>query len=94
MFFNGSRYLRIKEAQVPGPDGAPRTIKRVRPLARLREAFTQKVKQGDRLDLLAFSVYRASRKWWLIADANPQVLHPDELLAPGRVLNVPRDEAR
>jgi len=94
VFFDGSRYLRVKQLRVPGPDGTLRSIIRVRPLARLRDALTHKVKEGDRVDLLAFNAYRASRRWWLLADANPEALHPDELLVPGRVLRVPRDEAR
>jgi len=94
MFFDGSRYLRVKDMSVEAPDGTARTIKRVRPLARLREALTYKVKEGDRLDLLAFTFFHSSRRWWTIADANPHVLHPDELLKPGTVLRVPKNEAR
>jgi len=37
--------------------------------------------------------YRNPRKWWLIADANPQFLSPEELLVPGQVIFVPRDTA-
>jgi len=47
------------------------------------------VKQGDRLDLLANRFYRDSRLWWLIAEANPDYLYPDDLLEPGRQIIIP-----
>lgn len=91
MFFDGSRYLRVKDFTVPGPDGRPVKVKRAR-VADLPEAsFVYQAKEGDRLDLLAFRFYRTPRKWWLIADANPEVLYPDELLRPGRRLVIPPD---
>ena len=91
MFFDGSRYLRVLDATVT--DGIGRTV----PLKRLREtvvteiALTYQVRIGDRLDALAFKFYRDARKWWLIADANPDVLTLEQLLEPGRLLRIPRD---
>jgi len=52
------------------------------------------VKEGDRLDLLAYRFYRSARKWWLIADANPDHMHPDELLVPGSRIVIPPDLSR
>ena len=46
------------------------------------------VKQGDRFDILAFTAYGDAEFWWVIADANPQVLYPDDLM-PGSVLKIP-----
>ncbi|MFN7887624.1 MAG: hypothetical protein ACK5OR_02410, partial [Betaproteobacteria bacterium] len=51
------------------------------------------VKQGDPLDLLAWRFFRNPRKWWLIADANLDLLAPDQLLQPGLLLTIPKDRA-
>ncbi len=91
MFFDGSRYLGVGEYTVRGPDGRPVTVKRTRPIAVTEGTFTYRVKEGDRLDLLAWKFYRTPRKWWLICDANPGLLYPDALLRPGQVLAIPKD---
>ena len=93
MLFEGSRYLRVKDQAVPAPDGRPVQVKRVRPLEVPEGSFEYVAKEGDRLDLLAFRFYRTPRKWWLICDANPGVLYPDELLRPGQRIVVPPDRA-
>lgn len=91
MFFDGSRYLRVLDATLT--DGPHRSV----PVKRTREpvptdlALTYQVRAGDRLDALAFKFYRDARKWWLIADANPDVLTLEQLLEPGRLLRIPRD---
>ena len=46
------------------------------------------VKQGDRFDSMAFEAYGDAEFWWVIADANPQIFYPDDLM-PGSVLNIP-----
>lgn len=91
MFFDGSRYLKVKEYTAPDPSGRPAKVKRLRPNEAAPGTFTYRVKQGDRLDLLAFKFYRTPRKWWLICDANPGHLYPDDLLEPGELLIIPRD---
>jgi nucleoid-associated protein YgaU len=93
MFFDGSRYLRVKDWTVAGPDGRPVKVKRLRTPAETPGSFQYEVKEGDRLDLLAYRFYRASRKWWLICDANPDLMHPLELLTPGRRIVIPPDRA-
>ena len=93
MFFDGSRYLRVGEYALKDGEQTPRTLKRVREPPSLEAAHQYQVREGDRLDLLATKFYRNPRKWWLIADANPQYLSPDELLVPGQVILVPRDVA-
>lgn len=93
MLFDGSRYLRVADVTVEAPDGTPRTLKAAREPLPTQVALTYQVREGDRLDLLAWKFYRNPRKWWLIADANPDCLSPEELLVPGRILNIPRDQA-
>ena len=45
---------------------------------------------GDRLDLLAKSIYKDERLWWIIAIANPDTVRRDSLsLKAGIELRVP-----
>lgn len=92
MFFDGSRYLRVADYTLEAGDGTPRKLKATREPVATEIALTYQVREGDRLDLLAYKFYRNPRKWWLIADANPDCLAPDQLLAPGRVLTIPKDK--
>ena len=89
MFFNNSRYLNVRDYTVAGPTGAPVTVKRARPFAARDGTFQYTVKQGDRLDLLANTFYRDPRLWWMIAEANPDLMYPDDLLEPGLILTIP-----
>lgn len=93
MFFDGSRYLKVKEHQVVDPGNGDRqvTVKRSRGLSETDFGFEYVVQPGDRLDLLAFRFYRTPRKWWLICDANPDLMYPDDLLEPGRKIVIPKD---
>jgi nucleoid-associated protein YgaU len=91
MFFDGSRYLRVKEYAVRGPDGRLVKVKRTRLTPLTEGTFLYEVKQGDRLDLLAYRFYRSARKWWLICDANPRFMRPQALLTPGELLIIPPD---
>lgn len=93
MFFEGSRYLKVKEYTVVDRRGRPVKVKRARPTPRLGGSFVYQVKAGDRLDLLAHKFYRNPRKWWLICDANPELVAPSDGLRPGQLLVIPRDQA-
>ena len=93
MFFDGSRYLRVAEYSLLDGQGNARTLKRTREPRLLEAAHEYQVREGDRLDLLAMKFYRNPRKWWLIADANPQILSPEDLLVPGLLIFIPRDSA-
>jgi nucleoid-associated protein YgaU len=46
---------------------------------------------GERLDHLAARFYGDPRRYWLILDANPEILDPFDLLVPGRRIRIPRD---
>jgi nucleoid-associated protein YgaU len=89
VFFSNSRYLKVKNYTVQDSAGRPVTVKRARPFAQRSGDFRYQVKQGDRLDLLANRFYRDPRMWWLISDANPDLLYPDDLLEPGTYLIIP-----
>jgi nucleoid-associated protein YgaU len=89
VFFSESRYLSVDEYVVQDAQGRAVKVKRTRPTLDLTGSFQYTVKLGDRLDLLAQQFYRSPRKWWLICDANPGLMYPDDLLQPGRVLTIP-----
>lgn len=93
MFFDGSRYQRVLEALFTDGTGRSTSLKRTREPAATDFAIVYMVREGDRLDRLAQRFFHDPRKWWLIADANPDVLAPDQLLVPGRTLNIPRDRS-
>lgn len=92
-FFEGSRYLRVREYTVLDDRGREVRVKRARLPEPVQPALTYQVRQGDRPDLLAHRFFRTPRKWWLLCDANPEIMHPDQLLEPGRVIRIPRDRA-
>jgi nucleoid-associated protein YgaU len=89
MFFSNSRYLKVRDYTVRDAAGRSVTVKRARPFTARSGNFLYQVKQGDRLDLLANTFYRDPRLWWRIAEANPDVMYPDDLLEPGRQLVIP-----
>ena len=91
MFFDGSRYARVPDAVFTDDDGRSAQLKRTREPALTELALVYQVRTGDRLDALAVKFYRDPRKWWLIADANTDVLALEQLLEPGRMLNIPKD---
>jgi nucleoid-associated protein YgaU len=91
MFFEGSRYRRTADAAFTDGDGRTATLKATRTPVPTELALVYQVREGDRLDLLAWRFFHDPRKWWLIADANPDVLDPAELLQPGRSIRIPRD---
>ena len=45
-------------------------------------------KMGDQIEYLAYSAYGDEQAWWLIADANPEILLW-EGLTPGVTIRVP-----
>ena len=91
MFFDGSRYLRVADATFTDCGGRVLPLKATRESVATDGALSYQVRAGDRLDTLANKFYRDPRKWWLIADANPDVLALEQLLEPGRLLRIPRD---
>jgi phage tail protein X len=93
MFFDGSRYLRVKDYTVTDARGRQVKVKRPRPQALVTGSFLYQVKEGDRLDLLAQKFYHNPRKWWLICDANPGLMYPDDYLRSGLTLVIPKDQA-
>jgi hypothetical protein len=46
--------------------------------------------EGDRMETLAYRTYGDPQLWWLIADANPEIFHPEDDLVPGSLLRIPQ----
>lgn len=58
------------------------------PDQRLISFSTYTWKLGDQIEYLAYSVYGDEQAWWIIADANPEILFWDNL-APGTNVRLP-----
>jgi nucleoid-associated protein YgaU len=91
MVFNGSRYARTPVMSPGNADGTTPRVLGLRPVPRTPGALTYSVLEGERLDQLANRFYSDPRKYWLILDANPDVLNPFELLQHGRAIRIPRN---
>jgi hypothetical protein len=89
MFFRGSRYEPVPEAELTTPEGRTIRYKRVRFIPDTPGSLAQRVNQGDRLDLIAYRTYKDPEQFWRICDANLAML-PEELVEePGRRLLIP-----
>jgi hypothetical protein len=92
MFFKGSRYEKVGDAQYTDAHGRVIRYKRMRFIPDTPARFNHLVTQGERPDLLAFRYYRDSLKFWRIADANEDVMQAEALTAePGRRILIPPD---
>src|SRR5262249_5322347 len=80
MFIKGSRYRSLPESSPVDANGERLRGKDLRLIPDTPGQFLHTVRQGDRLDLLAFKYYDDATKWWQIADANPQEPLPSDLL--------------
>jgi nucleoid-associated protein YgaU len=91
MVFKGSRYASTPVFSLKTDNRTTPRVLGQRPVPPAPGAFTYTVMEGDRLDQLANRFYSDPRKYWLILDANPEVLNPFELLEPGRQIRIPRN---
>lgn len=91
MFFKGSRYEKVEDAQYIDPQGHTISYKKIRFIPETSARFNHLVMQGERLDLLSFRYYRDPLKFWHIADAS-NVMQAEELTSqPGVRILVPPD---
>jgi len=92
MFFKGSRYEKVEEAELTNAGGRVVRYKKVRFITDPQPQGAHRVEQGDRLDLISYSYFQDPERFWRIADAN-RGLWPDDLLEePGRLILVPATE--
>ena len=97
MFFRGSRYEGVPEAELPTGDagGEGRTIryKRIRFIpdtgGTTAGTVPYRVQPDDRPDLVAYKTAGDPELFWRLCDAN-RVMRPDALTeAPGRLIRIP-----
>jgi hypothetical protein len=80
MFSRSSRYQKLPDIVTTDSQGRTLPSKTLRLLPQVSGTFRHTVEEVDRLDHLAFKYYQQPRKWWLISDANPEVMSPQTLL--------------
>jgi nucleoid-associated protein YgaU len=91
MIFEGSRYVRTELFSPINIDGkAPRVLAR-RSVPATPGVLVYVAVEGERLDHLAARFYGDATKYWLILDANPEILNPFELLRPGKPIRIPQN---
>jgi nucleoid-associated protein YgaU len=89
MFFRGSRYEPIPEAEIATPAGRTVRYKRVRFIPETRGVLPYTVTQGDRLDRISYRSYGDPEQFWRICDANLS-MRPGELMEEtGRLILIP-----
>jgi len=91
MFFRGSRYEKVPDAQLADAQGRVIRYKKLRFIPDTPARFNHTVTQSDRLDLLAYRYYRDPLKFWRIADANDELMAEELIAQPGRRILIPPD---
>lgn len=64
------------------------TILITTPSARQISFSTYTWRLGDQIEYLAYSAYGDEQAWWIIANANPEILYWNDI-APGTEVRVP-----
>lgn len=87
MIYQGSRYEKAVVVTVRHNQGWSPTVFRAQPRA---VSPTSKILMSDydTLRSLAYRAYNDEELWWHIADANPDLLYPDQIPA-GTLVRVP-----
>ena len=89
MIVNGSRYMGQPVMTVPTDILGDTAACVFGPIPETPAKFVYyTVIQGDRMDKLAFELYGQSELWWKIADANPEVFYPGNLVV-GSIIRIP-----
>lgn len=88
MFFRGSRYEAVETATLSRADGREIRYKRLRTVVREPAQMLYVVQDGDRIDTVAWNVFRDAEMWWRIADANADLAADGLTDEPGRPLAV------
>ena len=92
MFFRGSRYEHLPEAEIEALDGRVIRYKRVRFITAAEGSLSAVVRDGDRPDLVAYRVLGDPEQFWRLCDVN-RVIRPVDLTAfAGRRIRAPGPE--
>lgn len=90
MILKGSRYENVGVYQASDALGRNFGVLKIRFIPLTPAGYLHTFTSDERLDLLAYKFYGNPEKFWLIADANPD-MDPADLLEPGRQLLIPPD---
>ena len=89
MFFRGSRYEHIPEAEITNRTGRTIRYKRQRFIPQIEGSLTETIRQEDRPDLLAYRALGDPERFWVLCDVN-RVQRPADLTRRvGRRVRVP-----
>lgn len=77
---NNSRYANNKIVSVTDGKGKVRPTIVIEPPGEQRINYaTYTWQDGDQIEYLAWSAYRDEQAWWVIADANPEIMFWNDL---------------
>ena len=89
MFFRGSRYETVADAETTGRNGRTVRYKRMRFIPAVAGTLGYRVREDERPDLVAYRVLGDPEQFWRLADVN-RTMRPVELTEePGRRIRVP-----
>jgi hypothetical protein len=89
VFFRGSRYEHVPDAEVADRVGRTIRYKRMRFIPAVEAMAAEAVRQGDRPDLVAYRTLGDPEQFWRLCDVN-RTLRPADLTAtPGTRIGVP-----
>ena len=88
MFKRGSRYEKTDNYLYASSDGTKYLVKKIRKVPDDDSKVFHIVKQGDRLDIMAFIYYDDPTKFWIISDSNKE-MYPDDALIRGNRIAIP-----
>jgi hypothetical protein len=89
MFFKGSRYEHVETLTRTDASGREIRYKAIRRIPDTEPRYGWAVAAGERLDIIAFEVYRQPDRFWRICDANRAMWPPALADRPGRVIGIP-----
>jgi nucleoid-associated protein YgaU len=89
MIVTGSRYMGQPVVSVITTDQKTQAVYRSGSPRTAPAGFSYyTVIEGDRLDLISTRIYGTPVFWWRIADANPEVWYPQDLVV-GSLIRIP-----
>jgi nucleoid-associated protein YgaU len=91
MIVTGSRYMGQPVVPVTTSDGdkTQAVYRSGSPNLLVTNFSYYTVLEGDRLDIIAAKIYGVPSYWWRIADANPELWYPQELVV-GAIIRIPQ----
>ena len=89
MFFRGSRYEPVPDAELETPDGRVVRYKRRRVIPQTPAPLGTIVRPGDRPDLVAYRALGDPELYWMLCDANREPRPADLTAEPGETIAVP-----